>query len=31
MKITFHTVLKSWKNILNYIFLATGTMMFLFV
>ena len=28
MKITFHTVLKSWKNILNYIFLAAGTMMF---
>ena len=27
MKITFHTVLKSWKNILNYIFLAAGTMM----
>ena len=28
MKITFHTVLKSWKNILNYIFLAAGTIMF---
>ena len=28
MKLTFHTVLTSWKNILNYIFLAAGTMMF---
>ena len=28
MKITFHTVLKSWENILNYIFLAAGTIMF---
>ena len=28
MKITFHTILKSWKNISNYIFLAVGTMFF---